>query len=56
MITNIKIKLFSVKVKNDDTVKTINKIKDEYGDLCIEYVLRDNGYTEIIYRDNYKEI
>ena len=53
---DVKIKLFSVKVKNDDTVKTINKIKDEYGDLCIEYVLRDNGYTEIIYRDNYKEI
>ena len=50
-----KIKLFSVKVKNDDTVKTINKIKDEYGD-CVEYVLRDNGYTEIIYRDAFLEI
>ena len=50
-----KIKLFSVKVNNDDTVKTINKIKDEYGD-CIEYVLRDNGYTEIIYRDAFLEI
>lgn len=49
-------KLFSVTVKNDDTVKTINKIKDEYGEYCIEYVLRDNGYTEIIYSDDYKEI
>lgn len=48
-------KLFSVKVKNEDTVKTINEIKDEYGD-CIEYVLRDNNFTEIIYRDCYKEI
>ena len=51
----VKTKLFSVTVKNDDTVKTINKVKDEYGD-CIEYVLRDNGYTEIIYRDAYKEL
>lgn len=50
----VKTKLFSVTVKNDDTVKTINKVKDEYGD-CIEYVLRNNGYTEIIYRDAYKE-
>lgn len=50
----VQIKLFSVKVKNDDTVKTINKIKDEYGD-CIEYVLRDNGYTEIIYKDAFLE-
>ena len=30
-------------------------IKDEYGD-CIEYVLRDNNFTEIIYQDRYKEI
>lgn len=51
----VKTKLFSVTVKNDDTVKTINKVKDEYGD-CIEYVLRDNGYAEIIYRDAYKEL
>ena len=51
----VKTKLFSVKVKNEDTVQAINKVKDEYGD-CIEYVLRDNGYTEIIYRDYYKEI
>ena len=51
----VKIKLFSVRVQNDVTVQTINKIKDEYGD-CIEYVLRDNGYTEIIYSDAYKEI
>ena len=50
-----KIKLFSVKVKNDDTVQTINEIKEKYGD-CIEYVLRDDCYTEIIYRDGYKEI
>lgn len=52
---DVKTKLFSVKVKNEDTVKTIKKIKDEYGD-CIEYVLRDNNFTEIIYRDCYKEI
>ena len=51
----VQIKLFSVKVDNDDTVKTINEIKDKYGD-CIEYVLRDNCYTEIIFRDGYKEI
>jgi hypothetical protein len=52
---DVKTKLFSVKVNNDDTVKTINKIKDEYGD-CIEYVLRDVFYTEIIYKDIYLEI
>lgn len=52
---DVKTKLFSIKVKNEDTVKTINKLEDEYGD-CIEYVLRDNGYTEIIYSDDYKEI
>lgn len=51
----VKTKLFSVKVKNEDTVQAINKVKDEYSD-CIEYVLRDSGYTEIIYRDYYKEI
>lgn len=51
----VRTKLFSVKVTNDDTVKTINKIKDEYGD-CIEYVLRDYCYTEIIYKDTFKEI
>lgn len=49
---DVKTKLFSVKVNNEDTVKTINKIKDEYGD-CIEYVLRDVFYTEIIYKDSY---
>ena len=54
MVGNIIVKP-SIKVMNEDTVKTINKIKDEYGD-CIEYVLRDNAYTEIIYRDCYKEI
>lgn len=56
----VKIKLFSVKVKNDDTVMTINDIRKQYGDLggdsCIKYVLRDNAYTEIIYRDAYKEL
>lgn len=41
--------------KNEDTVQAINKVKDEYSD-CIEYVLRDSGYTEIIYQDTYKEI
>ena len=50
-----KIKLFSVKVNNKDTVKTINEIKEKYGD-CIEYVLRDDCYTEIIFRDGYLEI
>lgn len=56
----VKIKLFSVKVKNEDTVMTINDIRKQYGDLggdsCIKYVLRDNAYTEIIYRDAYKEL
>ena len=52
---DVKTKLFSVKVRNEETVQTINKIKDEFGD-CIEYVLRDNNYTEIIYQDKYKEI
>ena len=51
----VRTKLFSVTVKNDDTVKTINEIRDKYGD-CIEYVLRDFCNTEIIYRDCYKEI
>ena len=41
---------------NEDTVKTINDIRKECGLLSIEYVLRDNGYTEIIYSDDYKEI
>ena len=52
----VKIKLFSVKVKNEDTVMTINEIKEKYGDSCIEYVLRDDCCTEIIFRDGYKEI
>lgn len=52
----VKDKLFSVKVKNDDTVKAINEIREKYGEYCIEYVLRDYSYTEIIYRDTYKEI
>lgn len=53
---DVKIKLFSVKVKNDDTVKTINKIRDERGNFCVKYVLRNDAYTEIIYEDTYKEI
>ena len=52
----VQIKLFSVTVKNDDTVKTINKIRDERGNFSIKYVLRDNNFTEIIYEDTYKEI
>ena len=52
----VQIKLFSVKVNNEDTVQTINDIKKQYGDLCIQYVLRDDCCTEIIYRDAYKEI
>ena len=56
----VKIKLFSVKVKSEDTVMTINDLRKRYGDLggdsCIKYVLRDNAYTEIIYRDAYKEL
>ena len=53
---DVKIKLFSVTVKNDDTVKTINKIRDERGNFSIKYVLRNGAYTEIIYQDTYKEI
>ena len=53
---DVKIKLFSVIVKNDDTVKTINKIRDERGNFSIKYVLRNGAYTEIIYQDTYKEI
>lgn len=49
-------KLFSVKVNNDDTVKAINEIREKYGEYCIEYVLRDYTFTEIIYKDTYKEI
>ena len=52
----VKTKLFSVKVKNDDTIKTINEIREKYGENCIEYVLRDYTFTEIIYKDTYKEI
>ena len=52
----VKTKLFSVKVNNDDTVKTINEIREKYGTSCIEYVLRDYTYTEIIYKDTYIEI
>ena len=53
---NIETKLFSVTVKNDDTVKAINEIREKYGENCIEYVLRDYTFTEIIYKDTYKEI
>ena len=47
----VQIKLFSVEVKHEDTVKTINKIRDERGNFCVKYVLRINAYTEIIYED-----
>ena len=52
----VKIKLFSVEVANANTVKTINKIRDERGNFSIKYVLRNGAYTEIIYQDTYKEI
>ena len=51
-----KIKLFSVTVDSIDTVKTINELRDKYGEYCIEYVLRVNTFTEIIYKDTYIEI
>ena len=53
---NIETKLFSITVRNDDTVKAINELRDKYGEYCIEYVLRDNTFTEIIYKDTYLEI
>ena len=53
---DVKIKLFSVIAKNDDTVKTLNKIRDERGNFCVKYVLRNGAYTEIIYEDTYKEV
>ena len=49
-------KLFSVKVNNNDTVKAINEIREKVGISCIEYVLRDYSFTEIIYKDTYKKI
>lgn len=52
----VKTKLFSVTVDNVDTVKTINKIRDERGNFCVKYVLRNGAYTEIIYEDTYKEL
>ena len=52
----VRTKLFSITVKNDDTVKTINEIREKYGEYCIEYVLRDYSFTEIIYKDTYIEI
>lgn len=53
---DVQTKLFSVIVTKDDTIKAINEIRKECGLLSIEYVLRDNGYTEIIYSDSYLEI
>ena len=53
---NIETKLFSITVRNDNTVKAINELRDKYGEYCIEYVLRDNAFTEIIYKDTYLEI
>ena len=52
----VKTKLFSITVTNDNTVKTINEIREKYGDFCIEYVLRNFTSTEIIYKDTYMEI
>ena len=54
--TNIETKLFSITVRNDDTVKAINELREKYGEYCIEYVLRDYSFTEIIYKDTYIEI
>lgn len=54
--TNIETKLFSITVRNDNTVMAINELRDKYGEHCIEYVLRDNTFTEIIYKDTYLEI
>ena len=52
----VRTKLFSIKVNNDDTVKAINEIRAKSGNFCIEYVLRTGAYTEIIYEDSYLEI
>lgn len=49
-------KLFSITVKNNDTIEAINGIREKYGEYCIEYVLRDYSFTEIIYKDTYLEI
>lgn len=54
--TNIETKSFSITVRNDDTVKAINGLREKYGEYCIEYVLRDYSFTEIIYKDTYIEI
>lgn len=54
--TNIETKLFSVTVTHSNTVKAINELREKYGEYCIEYVLRDDAYTEIIYKDTYIEI
>ena len=53
---DIQTKSFSITVRNDDTVKAINELREKYGEYCIEYVLRDNTFTEIIYKDTYLEI
>ena len=52
----VQIKLFSITVTNDNTVKAINEIREKYGEYCIEYVLRNYSSTEIIYKDTYLEI
>ena len=54
--TIVKTKSFSITVRNDDTVKAINELRDKYDEYCIEYVLRDYTFTEIIYKDTYLEI
>lgn len=53
---DVKTKLFSITVRNDNTVKAINELRDKYGEYCIEYVLREYTFTEIIYKDTYIEI
>ena len=53
---DVQTKLFSVTVTNANTLKAINEIREKYGEYCIEYVLRDFSYTEIIYKDAYTEI
>ena len=52
----VQIKLFSVEVANDNTVKALNELRDKRGNFSIKYVLRNNNFTEIIYEDTYKEI
>lgn len=52
----VQIKLFSVEVAHANTVKVLNELRNERGNFCVKYVLRNNYFTEIIYEDTYKEI